>query len=580
MSTMVRPERALPQSTQRLLPIVVLAATLVVFLGTLQFEFVYDDLGQIVNNPLVHEWQYLPVYFQANVWAQSFVVGNYYRPIFMVWLLLNYTLFGLQPFFWHLTTVGLHLGATWLVFVLASRLTGDRVTGGIAALIFGVHPAHLEAVAWVSGLTEPLLAVLLIPSFLAYLNYREKGRNARWLAVSLLFYTAAMFAKETGVVLPALIVAWELIGSAEPASWRQRLVSSVRVAIPYALLTGGYLLARSNALHGLAHTLVHLPTSMLLLTVPSVVWFYLRVLIAPFHLSAFYDVPYVTHVSFRYFWWPLLQAAALLGVLAFWCWRARSRAIGFATVWLLVPLLPLLDLSVLPQGDFVHDRYLYLPSVGFAILMALALQKLKWGSREVLGQPASMVAATAALAIALATGTVIQSVPWANDLLLYHHGIEIAPNNDLPWNKLANALVTRGMYEDGIKVYQTVLASDPDFWFANFRMGFAQFKLGRYGEAEKYLGHALDINRNAEEFYYFGLTELELGKTDQAVQALSAAVRRSPQTPGYHYALGLALRKLGKTAEAMEAFKQELTLDPRNTGARQQVSELSREATH
>ena len=125
-----------------------------------------------------------------------------------------------------------------------------------------------------------------------------------------------------------------------------------------------------------------------------------------------------------------------------------------------------------------------------------------------------------------------------------------------------------------------MLASDPDFWFANYRMGFAQYKLGRYAEAEKYLGHALDINRTAEEFYYFGLTEMELGKTDQAVEALTVAVRRSPQTPGYHYALGVALRKQGKAAEALEAFKVELLLDPKNAGAQQQVAELSREASH
>ena len=217
MSTTTRPVRALPEVSQALLPILILTATLVVYLGTLQFEFVYDDLGQIVTNPLVHSWSYLPVYFRANVWAQSFVVGNYYRPIFMVWLLLNYTVFGLQPFFWHLTTVGLHVTATWLVFVLVERLTRDRRAAGIAALVFGLHPVHLEAVAWVSGLTEPLLAVFCIPAFLAYLNYRERERSPRWLAISLLLYTVALFTKETAVILPALIVAWELIGSAEPA---------------------------------------------------------------------------------------------------------------------------------------------------------------------------------------------------------------------------------------------------------------------------------------------------------------------------------------------------------------------------
>src|SRR5574340_712765 len=194
-----------------LLPLLLLAATFIVYVGTLQFEFVYDDMGQIVNNPVVHSWRYLPWYFHSNVWMQQYAVGNYYRPLFLFWLLLNYTLFGLQPLFWHLTTVLAHLAVTWMVYLLVRRLTSDQATAAIAALLFGLHPIHLEAVAWISGVTEPLLAMLLVPAFLCYLNYRERGRARRWLLLSLLLFALALLTKETAVVLPALLFAYAWI---------------------------------------------------------------------------------------------------------------------------------------------------------------------------------------------------------------------------------------------------------------------------------------------------------------------------------------------------------------------------------
>ncbi len=578
MPTAPRPVRSLAQLPAVLPPLLVLAATLVVYLGTLQFEFVYDDLGQIVGNPMVQSWSYLPALFHSNVWAQSFQVGNYYRPLFMLWLLLNYTFFGLRPFFWHLTAVGLHLLATWLVYVLAGRVTRDRRIAAITALIFGLHPVHLEAVAWVSGSTEPLLAVLLIPAFLAYLNYRERGGKARWLAISLLLYAVALFAKETAVVLPVLVLAWEWVGAEEPKGWRGRWLGGMRVIVPFVLLTAGYLLARASALHGLAHTLVDLPLKMTLLTIPSVLWFYCKLLIAPFRLSAFYDVPYVTHASWHFFWRPLLASGLVVAGLLAWWWRARSRLVGFAAIWLLVPLLPLLDLRVLPMGDFVHDRYLYLPSVGLAILLALALERLAVGQATLLGEPAPAMAAVLLLGCVLGAATALQSVPWADDVLLYAHGMQIAPNNDLPRNKLANALITRGLYEDGISVYRGVLAEDPDFWFANYRMGFALYKLGRFEEAEKYLAHAVEVKRSGEECYYLGLTQKAQGKLEQAAASLREAAQLAPQARGYHGELGKILLEQGKRAEALEAFKAELALDPGNAEAQQQVAELSKVA--
>jgi hypothetical protein len=514
-----------PRLSTALLLGAVLAATFLVFVGTLQFEFVYDDLGQIVANPAVQSWKYFPLFFRANVWMQQLSVGNYYRPVFLAWLLINHTLFGLHPALWHLTTLLAHVGVAALVFVLSLRLTRDRRIALVTALLFGLHPVHLEAVAWISGVTEPLLALLLIPAFLSYLNWRERGRHVSRLAVGLALYALALLSKETAVVLPALVFAYEWLYSPAGETWRPRSRSALLASAPFVFVTGVYLLARAQALHGVAHKTVDLGWKIALLTIPSALWSYIRLLVAPVRLSVFYDTPYVTHVSLRHVVLPLAGIAVATGLLVWWWRRERSPLIAFASAWLLLPILPLLNLTVLPMGDFIHDRYLYLPSVGFALLLAMALAKLD--ARHVFGRPAGQIVVLG-LALLMAVGTVAQSVPWANDLLLYYHGMAVAPNNDLPRNKLAASLVQRGMYNEGIRVYDLVLADDPDYWYANYRMGYAQYMIGHYPEAERYLMRATELHGTPDEFYYLGLAQEKLDKLDGAQTALEQAVKLDP----------------------------------------------------
>ncbi len=533
--------QAKPRFTTPLLLTLVLAATFLTYVGTLQFEFVYDDLGQIVANPAIQSWKYFPLYFHANVWMQQFAIGNYYRPVFLSWLLLNHSVFGLHAALWHLTTLLLHIGVTALVFMLALRLTGDRKVALITALLFGLHPVHLEGVAWVSGVTEPLLALFLIPSFLAYLNYRERRRTL-WFVISLVLYALSLLAKETAIVLPGLIFAHEWLFGTKGRQWSARLRAAILWACPFAIVASVYLLARAHALHGVAHSTVNLPARIALLTIPSVLWNYLRLLLAPVGLSVFYDTPYITHVSLRH---VLLPSAGVLvfEALLVWWWRRQSRSpvVAFAALWLALPILPLLNLRWLPMGDFIHDRYLYLPSIGFVLLVALALTQMD--CRQVLARPVGQVLAVA-LAVVMAFATVAQSVPWANDLLLYYHGMAVAPNNDLPRNKLAATLVQRGMYDEGIKLYQVVLKTDPDYWYAHYRMGYAQYKVGRYTEAERYLTRAIQLHGTPDEFYYLGLAQMKLGRHEAASQSLQEAVRRQPEVAEYRQALAMAEQQI------------------------------------
>ena len=156
----------------------VCAIAFLAYVPTLGFQFVYDDKPQILQNPAIRAWHYLPNYFTSHVWAELYphVGGDYYRPVFLLWFRLNHAMFGVNPEGWHLTTVLCHVAATWLVFRLVRRLAASPWIAFSAATLFALHPVHIESVAWVSGVTDPLLAIFLLGSFLAYLQFREGNR--------------------------------------------------------------------------------------------------------------------------------------------------------------------------------------------------------------------------------------------------------------------------------------------------------------------------------------------------------------------------------------------------------------------
>ena len=568
----------------------VLLVTFLAYSGTLWFKFVYDDRGQILANVQVHAWRYVPHYFLERVWSFAYpgIHGNYYRPIFLLFLLLNYKIFGPFAAGWHLVSVAAHIGVTYLVYVLARRLTGDYRTALIAALIFGLHPVHIESVAWISGVTDPLIALFLLPAFLCYLNAREQTVHRRaWLLGSVALYGLAMLSKETALILPMIIFVFEWFWhekSGNASGFRsilERTQAGIVRIVPFVLLTFVYLAVRWHVLQGLGHTMVPLSVSTIIFTWPNLLLFYLRHLVWPFNLSVFYNVPYVKTPGLVSFFLPLAGIAA--SSLLVWLWVRRmgksvpsDRRVGlFACAWILIPFIPLLDLSVLPVGEIAHDRYLYLPSIGFSILAAMALRRIRLGRLKLFGLPSLQAAAVLSLALVFGVSTALQDRYWANDVTLYARGVQRTPQNKLARTNLGNAMGEQGHYAQALVLYQQVLDQDPNFWLAIYNTGYTYYRMGRLRDAEKYLKRAIEVNGvDSDEYFYLGLTWLKLGDVNDAEQAVRHALKLQPGGLAYHFAMGMILKLKGDIPGALAEFKEELKNFPHETGAAQQIEAI------
>lgn len=546
----------------------ILALTFMAFSTTFQFQFVYDDEAQLVGNPLVQSWEYVPYYFSTHVWGHAVAntLGNYYRPVFLLWMRLNHAAFGLNPMWWHVTTVLMHVLATFVVFKLARRITCRDDLALAAAVIFGVHPIHIEAVAWIAGVTESILAVLLLGSFYFYLDWRQHKPNAR--SYSLALFAIASFSKETAVLMAPLVFCYEWIFGDHVGRLWERFWKSVKPALPYAAITVVYLSIRAIVLQGMLHPVYKVDRKTDLLTIPSVLWFYVKSLVLPVRLSGFYDTPYVTAPTFREFFLPLLLIVVLAAALFLWWWKTCDRTVAFASVLLVLPLLPLMNFSVFQQGEIAHDRYLYLPSIGFCLLIAVALSKLKSEKQVIL--------TAVGIAIVCLPLTLTQSLYWANDMVFYYRGVQVAPNNPLTKINLANEMEKRGMYPVAMNLYEQVLQKHPDSWLANYNLGYLYYKTGDCEKGARVLTRAAMLNTiDPETFYHLGQCEYLIGNLDRAEIALRRAMVNDPRMLGIRYYLGLTLKKQGRNREALDYFRAELSKNPKDDNARTEVTELS-----
>jgi tetratricopeptide (TPR) repeat protein len=558
---------------------ILLLITALTYVGTIRFDFVHDDFPVIVNNPFLRAWHYAPQYFVSSLWKQMApsAVANYYRPIFLIFLRMNYALFAVRPLGWHLFAIGLHLLVTWLTYLVVRKMTGQFTTAWLTALIFGVHPIHHEVVAWVSGTPDSLFAVFFLLAFWAYLQSLE-GSKGLWMSLSCALYALALLSKETAIVLPALVFVHAWIGYRPPENesspgYGGRFLRAMTYAVwflPVALL---YLLARDKVLSGLGHSLESVSPLAWLSTLPSILLFYVKHWFLPFGFSEYYDLFYQPKLNFGHVIFPAL---ILIGLgAAAWISRKRlgTKAVDNAAAWIVIPLLPALDTFVFWHNELVHDRYFYVPSIGAALLIALIIERAAETRLGLFGQPTHVVVAGLALAVLLASFTGWTVYFWRSDYALFTRAHQIAPLNENAMNNLSMELMGRGDIEGARALLETGYQKDPTDFHFPLNLGRLYYGRGEYQKAESYMLEAKQLAPElADPYLFLGQIELRQHRVKEAQENLRLAVNLNPYSAQNHTIYGIVLASNGDCVNADQQFEAALALEPGDALTQRQMS--------
>ena len=427
------------------------AAAVLPFADTLRYELVWDDHYIVKQVEELWRGEGLHAVVSAPFFPHPGVPNEYYRPLVNLSLWFDGRLGGGSAGWFHLTNILLHLGCTLLCAVVLRRLMIGDLGAFAGSLLFALHPAHVESVAFVSGRTDLLAALFVFLAMLLWRGSRDAARLAGLRAV-LLFASAVSFlagslSKENAVLLPIALVGWDLWeANCRPstgAGWWRRNSSWLGL---YGLMIVFLLVLRHTTLQPSPDELaVSENTGPLLFKEPGLAILgllrMLRMLVLPWPHNVLYTKQHLTL--------DITSALAAGAACAFLAWataRRFNRVGGFGGLWVILFLAPTLLVS--SSGVVViAERYLYLPLLGFCLVVGRLLGTVSQAEPR---WRAAVVAAILLGAFALGGADFARSRVWRSDLALGADMVRTSPGSALAHDRLGQALLAAGRYHEAL----------------------------------------------------------------------------------------------------------------------------------
>jgi len=544
-----------------IVPAIIAFATAANSLGN---YFASDDLEQVLNNPFIKRLGNLPAAFTSSVWSFTstdiiFTVDPYFRPIFSALFTINYALFGTQPWGWHLVSIIIHSTATVLVFLVARELTEREWVSALTAVLFAVHPAHAESVAWISGVTDPLMALLLLPAFLFYLRFRKSGTKYLF-AVSLAFFFLALLAKETAIALPFVVAGCELLYFDQEREVRRRLMSVVKLSGLFIVPATIYFLLRYKALSVLVFGgQPRYPLLPALLTIPFATVKYLALMLLPWGYSYQHYTSFVETVFSLNFVIPVIILAAIVVGAVF----SKSKELIVALLWFIVMLAPALAaLRQFEPAYLLQERYLYVPSIGICLAIALGINWI--AEHGVFGLRGRAVAITLAAILAIVWTAVLirQNAVWDDTVSVYRNSVAVSPRSPA-----AHAMLSRSLYDAGRPLLaeaeaRAALDLDPRLSTAYMNLSYFARMSGKLETSSDYLEQGFSAipvttwtrHDLATMYLNAGLLYGQRKMTDAAEENLLRSIEISPRPVAWYYT-GQFYFDQGRFDEARSMFE-------------------------
>ncbi|MFA5260392.1 MAG: tetratricopeptide repeat protein [Candidatus Omnitrophota bacterium] len=503
----------------------ILGVTALAFSPVLNNGFVFwDDNSHVVENRFIRSLspERILAIFQSTV-------CNTYIPLSALSLALEYRVFGLDPFIYHLNNLILHLGVTGLIFVFIRRCGYSFFVSSLAALLFGVHPMHVESVAWISERKDVLYAFFYMLALVSY--QRHVRRTTRiGLVLSFLLGFLSLLAKPMAASLPFIMLLYDWFA-------RRPMTKSVIVEKIILALLMGPIVWITFSLNRHPFTLL---SSETVLTWSWCFIFYLRAFLFPVQFFPYYVFPQSVSWSNWHFVFPFFCLILLAG--AAWVFRAR-RVFIFAALYYWASVFLVLRFDHRYFVNIVADRFMYLPSLGACLFFAAAAEQLFFNARIGPRGRGLVAGGLTALFLLLSFKTYTQSQTWHDDDRLWEETLRRYPDIFYPYYARASANAQKGLWGQALKDYNKVLGLNPRF---------------------------------ASGYNDRGLVYLRQGRSAQAFDDFNQAIALRPGRAVYYLNRGYLYEALERPADALRDYDQALRLDPQEVRAHVRRAEIYR----
>ena len=518
--------------------IIIILVSAGVYLNCISNEFLYDDKALVINNELIRNVKNIPAFFSRDIWpAVGENTSNYFRPLIYIIFSINYYFAGLSAPFFHSVNIFFNTGSALILFLIVSHLVKNANSLFLpfaSAVLFALHPVHTEAVAWVSGLPDISSTFFFLLAFYFFIRTDNSFGLTHFL--SAFFFLTALLCKEPAIMFPAIFIAYDFFFSKKENGF----VDYIKKYSLYAVVLVFYFILRAGTISGFTPAEKHseLTSYELILNIFSLFVSYIKKLILPLNLNVYYvfhpvksltETMELISVFFTLFYFTLIFFL-----------RRKNPLLFFSLLWIAVTLLPSLYIPALGENVFA-ERYLYLPSAGFAIITALAISKIP--SFEISDKKtiASSITALLLICIFYSAETVQRNNVWKNEMTLWSDTVKKSPDGAIPHNNFAIVLRNEGNTDEAIRHYQIAVKLRPDYFDAHYNLAVAYHLSRNLDDAEREYRIALSLNPN-NPFIYNNLGSLFMGKGlfEDAANEYKKALTLKPD-------LEIAERNLEKT---------------------------------
>lgn len=524
---------------------------LLLFWHTTGFGFLLDDYVLFQKSESLEDLASIPKGFLTDVGAlrkgSETVLGSYYRPVFLALSTLYHQVAGGEPFAWHLAAVALAAAIGALACVLLRRLGFPPLLALLGSLAFSLHPAHVSSVAWAAGIQELLAALFVLVALLALLRRPGAEGDRRAIAAATVAYVLALLSKEVAVGLLPLAGIWAFARRGTEPEESRRFGKAAAVFAGVSVL---YLGVRIAVLGSLANPWPHAPS--LAASIPSTpVAFatYLRLLVWPVGFSIFRPERPV----WQWLDTPVLVSMLIvvaLGLLVAFAVR-RRRELLLPVAWLVVWLLPVLNLWTLDPQWMVSDRYLFLPSLALPWLVLL------------LAPRRASIAALSLLTVAFGALSLRYAAIFEDERTFVAAMEKAEPTSAFVFAEKARLLLREGRTASAEAALERAVELAP-YDADNLRdLGDLELERGDLAAAEAHYRRALaEEPRTSRPFKLLVIALAQAGRTEQAFTLMEESVRRWPEDFQVQLLYALFLARRGERAEAEMAFETARRLRP------------------
>jgi tetratricopeptide (TPR) repeat protein len=580
----------------------VLTLTFLTFAPTFLNDFTnWDDDMYIRDNPLVQSLSSDNIETMFAPDEEAFVGGNYH-PLTILTLAINYQISGLKPWSYQLFNILLHLLNTFLVFLLLYRLTkGKSDIALIAALLFGIHPMHVESVTWVAERKDVLYTAFFLGGMLSYLNYIRKPGYLQ-LGVTFILFTLSLLSKPAAVVFPVLLFLFDYF---EKRPLKAKLFLEKIPFFVLSLLMGLFTIdaqKASDAYGGLAKFDIF---DRLMFAGYGFTMYLVRFFV-PYKLSAFYPYPESSPLPAEFY----ISSAIAFLILAYTLWSMRkTRILAFSVGFYAINLALVLQFVTVGSA-ILADRYTYVPYIGISFLIGYAYHKIRQSPETDLrkyAQPLLILIVSGALILSLLAWQRVRV--WKNSETLftnviknyprsavayqnrghyfrtqsgrekdpakkaallkkalddYNKGLAVNPGNAVLYSNRGKVWFDRKEFQKALEDYNRSLAIKSDDPQTLSNRGAARGMLGDLEGALQDFNRAIEVDpKNPNGYFNRGILYGQLGEPEKAIADYRKYLSYKPGNAGLHNSIGVELQKLGRNEEALKEFNTAIRLNPK-----------------